>query len=100
MKIEPKWQTGQSQECARNLRRRNSPLQLRGMIVFSDRGPISIDASEVAACYRGGGDGRYTHCTLVLLGGREIEGAIANAALRDLEARLADSAPPLPPMAA
>jgi hypothetical protein len=69
------------------------------MIVFSDRGPISIDASEVVACYRGGGDRRYTHCTLVLLGGKEIEGAVANAALRDLEARLNEGAPP-PPIAA
>ena len=48
--------------------------------------------------YRDVGDGRYTHCTLVLCGGTEISGAISNDALAVLEARLVDGAPP--PMAA
>ena len=36
------------------------------------------------------GDGRYTHCTLILHGGTEISGAISNDALRALEAQLAN----------
>ena len=72
---------------------------MRGMVIFTSEGPRSIDASVVLAVYRGGGDGRYTHCTTVMRDGSEISGAVANAALDALQAQLDDSAP-LPPIAA
>jgi hypothetical protein len=46
----------------------------------------------VLCFYRGGGNGRYTHCVLVLVGGEEISGAVTNEALAALEARLAVAA--------
>jgi hypothetical protein len=68
--------------------------KIAGMIVFSGEGPRSIDDRDVLAVYRAGGDGRYTHCTLVLRGGSEISGAVLNAALDALEAKLDDFGPP------
>jgi len=44
---------------------------------------------------RGGGDGRYTHATLVLHGGTEVSGAALTAALDALEAKLDDYGPPI-----
>jgi hypothetical protein len=68
------------------------------MLLYTPEGPRSIDDRDVLHVYRGGGDGRYTHCTLFLLSGIEISGAAPNDALAALDARLADDAPP--PMAA
>ena len=53
---------------------------MRGMVIFTSEGPRSIDASVVLAVYRGGGDGRYTHCTTVMRDGSEISGAILDGA--------------------
>jgi hypothetical protein len=64
------------------------------MLLFTAQGPRSVDDRDVIAVYRGGSDARYTHCTLILHYGSEISGAISNDALRALEARLADDAPP------
>ena len=67
---------------------------MRCMVIFSAEGPVSVDPRDVLAIFRGGSDGRYTHCVLVLSGGREIAGALANAALASLEARLAEDVSP------
>ena len=64
------------------------------MLIFSDRGPVSFDERNVVACYRGGSDGRYTFVTLALRDGSELSGAIANAALDALEAKLDADLPP------
>ena len=50
--------------------------------------------------YCGGGDDRYTHCTLVLLVGTEVCGAISDDSLATLESRLGDDTPLPPPLAA
>jgi hypothetical protein len=64
------------------------------MLIFTAEGPRSVDDRDVLCIYRGGGDGRYTHCTLVMHHGAEISGAISNDALAALEARLADDISP------
>ena len=51
------------------------------MLIFTAGGPRSIDPADVIAIYCGGGDSRYTHCTLVLLVGTEVSGAINNDSL-------------------
>jgi hypothetical protein len=73
---------------------RTSHLKISSMITFSDRGPRSIDERDVIAVYRGGNDGRYSYCTLVLRGGSEISGAVPNEALARLERELDDNAMP------
>jgi hypothetical protein len=35
------------------------------MLIFTAGGPRSIDPADVIAIYCGGGESRYTHCTLV-----------------------------------
>jgi hypothetical protein len=68
------------------------------MKICTPEGWRSINPDDVLCVYCGGGDGRYTHWTLVLLGGTKVSGAISNAALAALEALIADDAPP--PLAA
>ena len=70
------------------------------MLIFTAEGPRSIDPADVIAIYCGGGDSRYTHCTLVLLVGTEVSGAINNDSLATLESRLGDDTPLPPPLAA
>ena len=70
------------------------------MLIFTAEGPRSIDPADVIAIYCGGGDGRYTHCTLVLLVGTVVYGAISNDSLATLESRLGDDTPLPPPLAA
>ena len=69
------------------------------MLIFAAEGPRSIDPADVIAIYCCGGDG-YTHCTLVLLVGTEVCGAISNDSLATLESRLGDDTPLPPPLAA
>jgi hypothetical protein len=65
------------------------------MIVFSTEGPPrTIDARDVIAVYKAGGDKHYTFTTIVLAGGEEVCGAVPNEALARLERELADSLPP------
>ena len=64
------------------------------MIVFSAEGVRSIDPAKIVAVYRGGGDGRYTHCTLVLHGGTEVSGAVLDEAIDRIECELAEALPP------
>ena len=64
------------------------------MVLFTAEGPRSIDPSNVLCVYRGGGDGRYVHCTVVLHGGTEVSGAALDEALRRIEALVADALPP------
>ena len=64
------------------------------MLMFTAEGPRSVDDRDVIAVYRGGGDGRYTHCTLVLHGGTEVSGAVLNAAIDRIENELAEALPP------
>jgi hypothetical protein len=54
--------------------------KMHAMLIFTAEGPRSIDPCDVMHVYRGGGDGRYTHCTLVLNGGTEVSGAALDAA--------------------
>jgi hypothetical protein len=54
----------------------------------------------VIAIYCGGGDGRYMHCTLVLLVGTQVSGAISNDSLATLNSRLSDDTPLPPTLAA
>jgi len=61
--------------------------------VSTAEGWCSVHDDDVLRVYRGDGDGRYTHCTIILHGGTEVSGAISNDALACLEARLADDAP-------
>jgi hypothetical protein len=57
------------------------------MLLFTAGGPRSVASGDVLCVYRAGGrDGRYPHCTLVLLGGSEVSGAILDEALDALEA--------------
>ena len=44
------------------------------------------------------GDGRYSHCVIVLRDCEEVSGAVADAALDTIEAKL--DTEPLPPLAA
>jgi|HubBroStandDraft_6_1064221.scaffolds.fasta_scaffold2356242_2 hypothetical protein len=67
---------------------------MQPMLCFTAEGPRSVEAGDVLFVYRGAGDGRYTHCTLVLHGCTEISGAISNDAPATIEALLADDAPP------
>jgi hypothetical protein len=55
---------------------------MRAMLIFTDSGPRSVDDRDVLQVWRGGSDGRYTHCTLALVGGTEVSGAVLNRGTR------------------
>jgi hypothetical protein len=69
------------------------------MLIFSDRGPVSVDERDVIACYSEYPNAaRQCAVTLVLSSGVEISGFAHAAAVSALQAKLADVTPP--PMAA
>jgi hypothetical protein len=70
--------------------------KIHRVLIFTAEGPRSINPTDVIAIYCGGGDGRYMHCTLVLLVGTQVSGAISNDSLATLNSRLSDDTP-LPP---
>jgi hypothetical protein len=74
--------------------------QIHRMLICTAEGPRSIDPTNVIAIYRGGGDGRYTYCTLILLVGTGVSGAISNDSLATFESWLGDDTPLPPPLAA
>ena len=69
------------------------------MLLFTDRGPRSLDERDVIAVYRDDARGGYCNATLVLLAsGEEISGRCLVAAVNRIESDLADQL--LPPEAA
>ena len=65
--------------------------KMQRMLIFTAEGRRSVDERDVIAVYRGGGDGRYTFCTLALHGGTEISGAVLNAAIDRIEREIAEA---------
>jgi hypothetical protein len=68
------------------------------MLMFTDRGPRSVDERDVLAIYRGEQMGGYVGATLVLASGDEVSGCCLVAAIDRIESELANSL--LPPEAA
>ena len=68
------------------------------MLMFTDRGPRSVDERDVIAVYRDETMGGYCNATVVLESGEEISGRCLVAAVNRIERELADQL--LPPEAA
>jgi hypothetical protein len=68
------------------------------MLLFTDRGPRSVDERDVIAVYRDDTLGGYCNAMLVLASGEEISGRVLAAAVNRIEHDLADQL--LPPEAA
>lgn len=66
--------------------------------VSTAEGWRSLDPESITKVFRFGGDGRYSHCVIVLRDCEEVSGAVADAALDTIEAKL--DTEPLPPLAA
>jgi hypothetical protein len=68
------------------------------MLLFTDRGPRSIDERDVIAVYCGDTLGGYCSATLVLASGEEISGRVLTPAVQRIESEIANHL--LPPEAA
>jgi hypothetical protein len=68
------------------------------MLLFTDRGPRSMDDRDVIAVYRDCSLGGYCNCTVIMVGGEEISGCALVAAIDHIEREIADNL--LPPEAA
>jgi hypothetical protein len=60
------------------------------MLIFSDRGPISVDDRDVIAVYRDSALDSYCHATIITASGEEISGRVLVAAVDRIERELAD----------
>jgi hypothetical protein len=68
------------------------------MLLFTDRGPRSIDDRDVLAVYRNAAIGGYCNATVIMVGGNEISGRCLVAAIERIEREIANTL--LPPEAA
>ena len=68
--------------------------EIQHMLMFTDRGPRSIDDRDVIAVYRDDALGGYCNATLIMVGGEEISGRCLVAAINRIESEIADSAGP------
>jgi hypothetical protein len=59
------------------------------MLLFTDRGPRSIDERDVIAVYCGDTLGGYCSATLVLASGEEISGRVLTPAVQRIESEIA-----------
>ena len=62
------------------------------MLLFTDRGPRSIDERDVITVYRDTAVGGYCNATLVMASGEEISGRCLAAAIDRIASELADQA--------
>jgi hypothetical protein len=60
------------------------------MLIFSDRGPISVDDRDAIAVYRDSALGDYCNATVIMASGEEISGRVLVAAVDRIEHELAD----------